>query len=230
MRIANTGGGSPARAAGGPVRGVRVAIAQEVRNATHCMFCVRRKKMLSPYTAEDEHDSSGLLPMVVVDAVHRIVTDQNRITQSWIDANIEKGLSEEAYVELLGVVVMVFSIDEFNRALGLQLESLPPPDAGEPSHYRPALAARGTGFVAMLPPNGAVGEEDDLWQAERTANVVRALTLVPDALRDWKLLASAQYISLQGMANFIGQDDRAINRMQMELVAGRVSAVNECFY
>jgi hypothetical protein len=32
------------------------------------------------------------------------------------------------------------------------------------------------------------------------------------------------------MANLVGQDDRSINRMQMELVAGRVSSVNECFY
>ncbi len=28
----------------------------------------------------------------------------------------------------------------------------------------------------------------------------------------------------------VKQDDRVINRMQMELVAGRVSAINECFY
>jgi len=32
------------------------------------------------------------------------------------------------------------------------------------------------------------------------------------------------------MANLVGQVDRSINRMQMELVAGRVSSVNECFY
>ena len=32
------------------------------------------------------------------------------------------------------------------------------------------------------------------------------------------------------MRNF-GQDEtRAIDRMQIELIAGRVSAVNECFY
>lgn len=208
----------------------RIAIAQEVRNATRCDFCNRRKQMLSPYTAKGEHLSGSTLPPVAVDAVHRIVTDQNRITRTWIDGNIDKGLSEEAYVELLGIVVMVFSIDEFHRALGLPFEPLPEAEPGEPTRYRPARAARGTGFVAMLPRDGAVGAEHDLWQGERTANVMRALTLVPDGLRDWKLLASAQYLSIEGMANFVGQDDRAINRMQMELVAGRVSAVNECFY
>lgn len=53
---------------------------------------------------------------------------------------------------------------------------------------------------------------------------------MPDALRDWLDLARAQYLSVEGMAN-MGQDEaRCINRMQMELIAARVSAVNECFY
>jgi AhpD family alkylhydroperoxidase len=32
------------------------------------------------------------------------------------------------------------------------------------------------------------------------------------------------------MTNFVKDDNRSINRMQMELIAGRVSAINECFY
>ncbi|MFT7128584.1 MAG: hypothetical protein ACI89U_000691 [Gammaproteobacteria bacterium] len=35
---------------------------------------------------------------------------------------------------------------------------------------------------------------------------------------------------MEGMGNFVKQDDRSLNRMQMELIAGRVSAINECFY
>jgi len=53
---------------------------------------------------------------------------------------------------------------------------------------------------------------------------------VPDAVRGWQLIAGAQYLSLQGMQNFVQDDNRSINRMQMELIAGRVSSVNECFY
>jgi hypothetical protein len=37
-------------------------------------------------------------------------------------------------------------------------------------------------------------------------------------------------LSMQGMQNFVQDDNRSINRMQMELIAGRVSSVNECFY
>jgi hypothetical protein len=213
----------------------RSAIASEVRNATSCGFCQERKQAVSPYSFKGEHhhskngpDKAGL-PLLAIDAVHRIVTDQNRITQAYINANSAAELTEEQYVELAGIVVAVFSIDEFNRGLGLALEPLPSPSEGEPTRYRPSQAVRGTGFVSMIPPDGATGAESDLW-GTRTANVLRALTLVPDALRDWSRLAAAQYLSMEGMANMIGQDDRSINRMQMELIAGRVSSYNECFY
>ena len=208
----------------------RVAIAAESRRANHCGFCRERRQALSPYTLQGQHDSAGDLDELAVDAVHRIVTDQTRISQTWVDRLAEHGLSNEAYVELAGIVVAVFSIDEFHRALGLELEPLPPPEAGEPDCYRPSKAVGGTGFVPMITVEGAIGDESDLYRGSRGANVLRALSLVPDAVRDWRRLASAQYLSVEGMANLVQQDDRAINRMQMELVAGRVSAINECFY
>jgi hypothetical protein len=209
----------------------RIAIAQEVRNAATCSYCQQRKQALSPYGFPGSHDHSGVLPELAVDAIHRIITDQSRITQAWINDSIEQGLSEEQYVELLGIAVTVFSIDEFNRALGLPPEPLPDPVAGQPDHYRPALAARGTGFVAMLPIKGNfTGREAGLWPANRGANVLRALSLVPDAVRGWFGVADAQYLPLQAMMQFSGDLGRSINRMQMEIVAGRVSSINECFY
>ena len=209
----------------------RVAIAQETRNAVSCNFCAERKQALSPYSFPGEHQHDGTLDAVAVDAVHRIITDQARITQAWIDGNVEQGFSEEKYVELLGVVVTVFSIDEFNRGLGLPMESLPEPISGEPDRYRPALAERGTGFVSMLPSKGgAVDKESDLWADGRGANVLRAMSLVPDAVRGWFLVASGQYLSSKGMTNLSGDLGRSLNRMQMEIVAGRVSSISECFY
>jgi hypothetical protein len=209
----------------------RVAIAQETRNAVGCGYCTERKQALSPYNFPGEHQHSSALDPVAVDAVHRIITDQARITQAWIDENAAQGFSEEKYVELLGVAVAVFSIDEFNRGLGLPAEPLPQAISGEPDHYRPALATRGTGFVSMLPSKGgAIGKESDLWADGRGANVLRALSLVPDAVRGWFLVASGQYLSMQAMTNFSGDLGRSLNRMQMEIVAGRVSSINECFY
>ena len=208
----------------------RVAIASESRNALNCAFCAMRKNALSPYGMPGEHDHDGTLPDLLVDAIHRIVTDAGRITQCYVDDNAAAGLDKPAYVELLGIVVAVFSIDELHRALGMDLERLPVPEAGEASRYVPAVLSEDIGFVPTVPPGGSVGAESDLWPKGRTANVVRALSLAPDAVRDWRSLAAAQYLSFAGMQNFVQDDARSINRMQMELVAGRVSAVNQCFY
>jgi len=208
----------------------RVAIAAESRNALLCPFCRDRKQALSPYTMEGRHTHEDGLSEIAVDAVHRIVTDQGRITRSWVEENATRGLPKEAYVELVGVVVTVFSIDEFHRALGLAVEPLPQPQPGEVSRYRPPKLSEDIGFVPTVPPEGGVGDEADLWPGGRAANVIRALTLVPQALRDWRSVADVQYMPLASMTNFVQIESRAIDRMQMELIAGRVSAINECFY
>lgn len=207
----------------------RVAIAKEVRNALSCDYCVRRKQALSPYSFAGEHQHSEGLSEVAIDAVHRVITDQTRITKAWVVGNVEKGLSKGAYVELAGLAVAMLSIDEFHRALGLSLEGLPSANPGEPDGYMPALAQEGTGFVPMLPDNGAVGDEADLW-GDKSANVIRAFSAVPNAVRDWIMISNAQYLSFEGMTNFDAPENRSINRMQIELVAGRVSSINECFY
>lgn len=62
----------------------------------------------------------------------------------------------------------------------------------------------------------------------RSAYVIRALSLVPDEVRAWQELAEAQYLSSARMMGF--DTGRAIDRSQMELIARRVSALNECFY
>jgi len=208
----------------------RVAIAQESRNAVTCGFCAERKQALSPYGFDGEHEHAGVLDPLAVDAVHRIITDQTRITRRYVDGNQLEGMSKEQFVELAGIAIVTFSIDEFNRALGLPLEPLPEPEDGEPTHYRPAHAVEGTGFVPMIPADGNVGPEADLWPEGANANVLRAFSVVPDAVRDWMLVGDAQYLSMAGMQIFAGDTGRSIDRMQIELVAARVSSHNECFY
>jgi hypothetical protein len=208
----------------------RIAIARESRNALACEICTKRKDALSPHNFPGEHDHDGGLPDRAIDAVHRIITDQIRITQTYVDENAASGLSKEAYVELVGIVVAVFSIDEFNRALDIDVEELPEPIAGKPSGYRPAMLCDDIGFVPTIPTNGAVGNEADLWPSNRSANVVRALSLVPDALRDWRQISIVQYLPHGNTQNYEQMDERVLNRTQIELIAGRVSAVNECFY
>ena len=208
----------------------RIGIAEASRQAPTCKLCSQRKEALSPYALKGEHDGASALPALAVDAVHRVVTDQTRITEQYLADNEKAGFGKPAYVELVGIVVAVLSIDEFHRAMGLPLAPLPEAGVGSPDEYRPTQAVVGTGFVPMILPEGAEGKEADLWSKGRTANVVRALSLVPNAVRDWIAISDAQYLSFEQMGNFDQPENRSLNRMQIELVAGRVSAINECFY
>ena len=174
--------------------------------------------------------SDSPLDARAIDAVHRIVTDQTRITKSWIDDNAANGLPEGKYVELVGIVVCAFSIDEFCRALGLPLEPLPEPVAGDPSGYVPIGLESETAMVAMIGDGMGGPNENDLWPDGRTANVIRALSQVPNAVREWMAVSDAQYLPIDVIRNPAADTGRVLNRMQIEIVAGRVSSHNECFY
>ncbi len=202
-----------------------VAIAEEVRNAATCRLCADRKQALSPQSVEGVHDDSGWLPDAAVEVIHRVVTDPGRLTRSWFEKCLAGGLSDGQYVELIGVLVRVLSIDQFHRALGLPLEPLPKALPGEPSRRRPAGAHSGDAWVPML--RRARGEEADLWQGV-TGNVIRALSLVPDEVRALKDLSAAHYLAVDKMIDLTA--GRSLDRPQIELLAGRVSALNECFY
>jgi len=210
----------------------RVAIAAELRQATGCAYCAERRTALSPYNLPGQHTSVEESPLDAnaIDAVHRVVTDQTRITKTWIQENAANGLSEGQYVELVGVIVCVFSIDEFCRALGLPLEPLPAPVEGEPSKYVPSGLESETAMVSMIGAGQGAPEENDLWPEGRTANVIRALSQVPNAVREWLEIGNVQYLPMAKIRDPASDTDRILNRMQIEIVAGRVSSHNECFY
>jgi hypothetical protein len=209
----------------------RVAVAEETRRARECALCAKRKAALSPYADPEQHAARAPLAAPLVDAIHRVTTDASRLTRKWYEGLASQGVTDERYVEALGVAVLAISVDAFQRALGLALEPLPAPERGDPTRARPAGIVRGEAWVPMIDPARAGAAESDLFFRRgplRAANVVRALTLVPNETRAWRALAAAQYLSLEGMVRL--ETGRAIDRAQMELVAGRVSALNACFY
>lgn len=210
----------------------RVAIAEETRRARSCALCAERKAALSPFALQGEHEQTGVLPPPLVEAVHRVTTDAGRLSASWYAALLSDGLSPEAYVEALGVTVLVISVDEFHHALGMRPEPLPEPLTGEPSHYRPiGSEIEDAAWVPLLTPGRSGPAEADLFAgipAGQAPNVIRALSLVPDEVRAWTHLSAAQYLSTDQLRSF--ESPRAIDRAQIEFVAGRVSALNECFY
>jgi hypothetical protein len=124
-------------------------------------------------------------------------------------------MTDAAWVELVGVVTTLVSVDAFCRAIGVPPHALPEPRTGAPSRLRPEGATNQGAWVPMLPG--------------RTGNVLRALSLAPAEARNLFDLQAAHYLGLDRFIE-LGETGRTLDRAQMELLAGRVSALRECFY
>ena len=211
----------------------RVAIARQSRLAEDCGLCRERAAALSPASVVGECPTDPLLPSAAVEAIHKLITDKSRLSRDWYERVVSaEGMSEERYIELLGVLVHVFAVDELHRALDLPLEPLPEPLAGAPSGYRPAGAAKDASWPPILLPENAAPGDLDIYAemgGRRPANVISALSLVPDNVRWLNDQFAAHYLSWTEMGE-IDKQHRTLTRPQLELLATRVSALNECFY
>ena len=95
--------------------------------------------------------------------------------------------------------------------------------------YRPPGTRRSeSAWVPMIPWRHPGGSEADLYDGKPTGNVIRAMSLVPDEVRTLKDLSAAHYIAPDAMLDLSA--GRSLDRTQIELLAGRVSVLNECFY
>jgi hypothetical protein len=207
----------------------RVAIAAEVRQAWHCKLCQARKEALTSAAVEGQHDQLGALPEAAVEAIHRVATDPGRLSQIWFRALLAAGLSAEQYVEIIGTLVAMVSIDSFCRGIGVPFHPLPEPQPRALSYYRPPGAIQEDAWVPMIPADRATGAEADLYGGRAVGNVIRAMSLVPDEVRTLFDLSAAHYLPM-GQVRDPSASRGALNRMQMELIAGRVSALRQCFY
>jgi len=207
----------------------RVAMVRAARAAADCRLCRERLAALSPNSVQGVHDGDGALPENVFEVVHRVRSDPGRLSRDWYERRLAEGLSDAAYVEIIGVVALSAGVDYFARALGVPRRALPEPKGGEPSRYRPAGAVGGTAWVPMVEPEGAVGPEAGLYGAAAfVPNIMKALSLVPAEARALQRSSDAHYVPVEQIADPSAR--RVLDRMQMELVASRVSALNQCFY
>jgi len=134
-------------------------------------------------------------------------------SEARVDSLIDADFTSEHYVELVSIAAQTSAIDAFHLALGLPLEPLPEPVDGEPSQERPIPPARRT--RAWVPMTGP-------------PSIPLALSAVPAEVESWDALHDAMYMSSEQMAD--PDFRRALHRTQMELVAARTSAINECFF
>ncbi|MGB5758697.1 MAG: alkylhydroperoxidase-related (seleno)protein [Acidimicrobiales bacterium] len=183
----------------------RLAIAERARH----MFSLRETP---PWLREAPRSHAGLDDEVVA-IVDKITFDAGNIDWAWAEQAITQ-IGDGAYVELIAVVATVVMIDVFAEAVGVARTPLPRPEAGEPTRRRPDGLGDIGAHVAVLDPFPA-------------ANVARALSLVPDANALFRCVSVPTY-SAPGFSSL--QWETPLSRPQVELVASRVAALNECFY
>lgn len=147
-----------------------------------------------------------------VQAARRLGAHPASIRKSWVEEIVDSGLGYERYVEIVGVVSRAMATDTFMEALGREPAPLPEATPGTPTGDISPGARLGAGWVPMA---GA-------------ASIALALSLVPAENAALERLHGPMYLAFEEMSD--PAITRALTRPQMELVAARTSAINECFY
>ena len=187
----------------------RLAIVREARVAPECSLCHRRTRSTFATIGGIEHDSRNGLPPEAVEAIHGMRNDSGHLTRRWFDHVIAAGMRPEAYVELVAVVASSVVVDTFARGMGLGLPDLPPAQPGAPAPESSKDVVDAGAWVPIA--------------REGKFNIIRSLAIVPSA-RDL-------FFGAFDTSYYRAPETRfALTRPQVELVASRVSAMNECFY
>ena len=182
----------------------RLAIVEEARSVAECSPSAE-----GAGTGGTAQDDAGALPPAAVEAIHGIRNRSGQLTRSWFENLIDMGLPREAYVEIASVVASSVIVDTYAQGLGLGKPPLPAAAPGEPSFEASTDIVDAGAWVPIA--------------REGSANILRSLGLVPSARQLFFDTFRPCYYMRPG-AKF------ALDVPQVELVAARVSAVNECFY
>ncbi len=200
------------------VASLRHVVAPGARYSGH------RRRQIAQVAIDAALSSSPSPPWVrpygdpALDLGYRLGRHAGTIGEQWYEQLATDGFHPLEWVEVVGVVVAALPPVLFARAIGDPIPELPPAVDGQP-HGREAteLAPAAYNFVPVAAP------------ADRVASVVQALSALPDEWANLWQLAQAQYMSDRDMADPLWNRG-TLTRPQMELVAGRLSLLRECFF
>jgi hypothetical protein len=154
-----------------------------------------------------------------LDVAWRVARHAGTVTESWYRQMLDEELTPLEWVEIVSIVCAVVPPTAFARAIGA-----PVPEIGDPLEDAPAadriadeLSDATLNWVPVSAP------------ADQRASVVQALSALPDEFQNLWQLAAAQYMSDVQMAD-PAWTRGTLSRPQMELVAGRISKLRECFF
>ncbi len=168
-------------------------------------------------TSGDGPDSTDLRdcanPDDALDEFARILATRAHIIRPGLLSSLRDcGVSDAQLVEATGLVARLAAVDTFSIAMGEEPTELPPVVGGEPTGNLDETADFEGGW---LPTVGKA------WP-------LNALSYLPDEDTAMHDVHDVLYLSYEGMHDLDG--DRGLHRTQMELVAGRTSLLNECFF
>ena len=201
----------------------RIAIVNEARKAGYEAGVVEK-----PDNAGAEPDVP--LPEVVKRVVHRMALAPKDMNQNFYNDAISDGLADVEYVEILGLLARFTCFDVFARGIGVPLRPMPEPQSGEPSQERPAEAVQEKAWVPTIPAGPDGGEFGLALFGPWQPYIMRGISLVPDEYRQHHALEEVQYMPSKNFMEFDYQHHEGLSRPQAEIVASRVSVLNECFY
>ena len=168
-------------------------------------------------TVANKLPASLTAPKIAHDAIYRISRHAATLTREWYE-KVTAEINPLAFVELCGIACTIAPVMAFRRALSLPALEVGPAESGQPSNQKPNnIVSAQLNWVPVVGP------------ADKDAAVVQAFTAVPETSRVIWAMADSQYIPDKEMVD-PNWTRGTLSRVQMELIATRVSQQRECFY
>jgi hypothetical protein len=195
--------------------------AQRRELAITAQLAISESEPVAPWvgvsTVANKLPASLTAPKIAHDVMYRISRHAATLTRDWYE-KVTAEINPLAFVELCGIACTIAPVVAFRRSLGLPALEVGPAESGQPSNKEPDnIVAAQLNWVPVVGP------------ADKDAAVVQAFTAVPETNRVIWAMADAQYIPDKEMVD-PKWTRGTLSRVQMELIATRVSQQRECFY
>ena len=195
--------------------------AQRRELAITAQLAISESEPVAPWvgvsTVANKLPASLTAPKIAHDVMYRISRHAATLTREWYE-KVTAEINPLAFVELCGIACTIAPVMAFRRSLGLPALEVGPAESGQPSNKEPDnIVAAQLNWVPVVGP------------ADKDAAVVQAFTAVPETNRVIWAMADAQYIPDKEMVD-PKWTRGTLSRVQMELIATRVSQQRECFY
>ncbi len=170
---------------------------------------------------------ASILPDDSLRLIEKVAATPRPLSRDDFARALDAGMTAGEYVETISLVSRVVNLDVFARELAPARWSSWRSVEGDPSCESPPAVAEG----AWLPSVPAGPQARQVYgSAGPQPFIYRALSLVPEETRRCIAGGNVQYLPLDKFMDFSYSHQPGLSRVQVEIVAARISALNDCFY